>query len=452
MPIVRGFLSSIRGHQGPSPGSMRGSSHLGNISLIGSRGVSRSATYRAIYRTNPWVWAAVSKLSRDMARLPLHVFELGEKGRRSRVRGDLPNTAGPRRAGELLDLLARRPDPKLSRYAYWRGTMVDQLVYGNALSKIERDSGLPRALARRRWRDVTHVEERAGDVVYYEMVPGGIIGGRPERLVPGDVVHFGRGIDSEDPVAPSPLEACRFTLALYEGVIRHLVAFFENQMRPSGHIKVDKLTKEVEERIRRVTAELYASPENAGKVLVTSGEWQAVSESMEHASVVELIRLSREEIAAVYGVPPPVIGILEQAIKSNVKELREEYVREGLGPWANQVEDDLAAQLISPVPAWKALFAEFQLAERLRPDMEARSLIFSRLRNVFSPDEFRALENMEPLDIPGISDVPWVDSGSQPLSAFAPGKLAEDVAGAVARILAGHPNGDGGRKIPEEIS
>lgn len=454
MAIVRGFLEAVRGHQGPSPESMRGagSVQLGNISLIGSRGISRSATYRAIYLTNPWAFAAVNKLARDIARLPLHVYELRERGRRRRVRGDEPSTPGLR-AGEQLDLLVRRPDSTLSRFAYWHGSMVDRLIYGNALSAKTRDSGAVTGLRRKRWRDVTHVEQKDGQVLYYELSPGGLIGGRPERLVPDDVVHFGKGVDSEDVVGPSHLEACRYTIALYDGVIRHLVAFFENQMRPSGHIKVEKLTTEIAQRIRQMITEAFASPENAGKVLVTSGEWQAVSETLEHASVVELIRYSREEIAAVYAIPPPVIGILEHAIKSNVKELREQYVREGLGPWVTEAEDDLMAQLVVPAPLWKSLFVEFQLAEQLRPDLEARARVYQRLKNVFSPDEFREFENKEPLDIPGVSDVPWVDSGSQPMSAWSSKKqMAQEIAAEVARALAISGNGDGRDKIALEVN
>lgn len=429
-----------------------GSVRLGNIPLIGSRGISRSATYRAIYLTNPWVYAAVNKLARDQARLPIHVYELAEKGRRKRVRGDLPTTPGSRRAGEQLDILMRRPDPSLSRFAYWHGTVIDRLVYGDALSQKQRDSGTVTALVRKRWRDVVHVEQREGKVLYYELSAGGIIGGRPERLVPDDVVHFGKGLDSEDLVSPSPLEACRYTIALYDGVIRHLVAFFENQMRPSGHIKVDKLTTEIAKRIQQMITEVHASPENAGKILVTSGDWQSVSESLEHSSVIELIRKSAEEVAGVYHIPPPVIGILEDAIKSNVKELREQYVREGLGPRANETEDDLMAQLVAPAPSWKGLFLEALLAEQLRPDLEARAMIYQRLKNVFSPDEIREFENKEPLDIAGISDVPWVDSGSQPMSAWTPKKMSSQIAAEVARILGRSSGGDGHRKMSLEVN
>src|SRR5690606_42068714 len=104
--------------------------------------------------------------------------------------------------------------------------------------------------------------------------------------------------------------------------------------------------------------EVYASPENAGKILVTSGKWQTTSESPEHSEVVELIRLSREEVAAIYSVPPPVLGILDRAIMANVKELRSQYVRESVGPLATEMESELMAQLIRPVPSWRNLFAE----------------------------------------------------------------------------------------------
>jgi hypothetical protein len=111
-----------------------------------------------------------------------------------------------------------------------------------------------------------------------------------------------------------------------------------------------------------------------------------------------------------------MLGILDRAIKSNVKELREQYIRDSVGPWANETEAEFQAQLIPAQPSWSSLFVEFQLAEQLRPDLEARALVYQRLMSVFAIDEIRAFENLAPLDIAGVSDVPWVQSGAMPIT------------------------------------
>lgn len=444
-----------RGDAGVSAGVGQGSSRLfGDIRMIGSRGVARYATYRAIYLTNPWVYSAVNKLARDIARMPIHVFQLLENGERVRVRGDLPTVGAPS-AGAQLDQLLSTP-LGWSRFAFWLGTVTDRLVYGNALwLPVREDRGVV-GLRRERWRNVRWVEEGSdGLPLWYDLSADGRGFGPSRRVSADDVVHFGRGTDPESAIGVSPIESCHYTIALYEGVVRHLIAYFENSAQPSGHIEVENLTEDKAKLIRKMIQEAYASPENAGKVLITSGKWQSRSETPEHARVVELIKLSREETAAVYGVPPPVLGILDNAIMSNVKELRSEYVREGLGPWASEFESEIMAQLIQPVQRWRHMFVEFELAERLRPDMEARSQVHQRTRHMMSIDEQRRIENLQPLSIPGVTDVPWVDSGAMPVSAFRQGSaFMEEAARAYGRRLAEaslNPNGHREEELTHEV-
>lgn len=394
---------------------------LGSIELVPSMGVKRWATYREIYLTNPWVWAAVNLQARGMARLPLGVFERDAEGDKQRIRSDVPGASSS--PGVELDRLIQTPQDGVSRGGKIGATIRDKLIYGNGLWTLERPApGLrPTAAIRRPWRKVARVQTDADDrPLYYELTrrPGDL---EPRRFLPADVVHFGLGSD-EGALGISPLSSCRATLALHNAVVRHLLGYFGNSARTSGHLAVDKLTPSKAKEIRDMITEVYTSPENAGKVLVTSGKWEATSDSPDHSQVVELIMLSREETAAAYGIPPPILGILDRAIKSNVKELREQYVRDGLGPLAADTEDELQAQLLYPAPAWQTLFTEFQLAEQLRPDLEARALVYQRSSFWLTIDDIRKLENLPPLRIAGVTDVPWSVSGSQPISAWKDGQ------------------------------
>jgi HK97 family phage portal protein len=383
------------------------------LPMVPSAGIARSATYRAIYLSNPWVFASVNLLSRSIGRLPLHVYEVDATGRKRRIRGG------------QLDSMLQHPGGGISRNAMYGGTMVDRLVYGNALWEIERDGGgPPTGVHRIGWRNVTRVfTDMSGLGIGYEVVPRFGFGfGDRRTLAAADVVHFGSGSDPEGPLGISPLEACQHTLALHDALVRHLIGYFGNSARPSGVFKVDKIDRDRTNEIRELLLELYTSPENAGKILMTTGEWQEIGHSPDHSSIVELVRLSREEIVAVYGVPPPVAGILEQAIKSNVKELREQFGRDSVGPHASDFEAELMAQLLPQSAAWANQYAEFTLAELLRPDLEARALVYQRMAGVFTVDEIRSAENYEPLGIAGVTDVPWAVGGAVPLPTAAAGR------------------------------
>lgn len=426
--LARGLGVAHMGDPMPGPGVVASLSgqplHLGAIQLVASLGQPRWATYREVYLTNPWVWAAVNVLSRGAARLPLHVFALDENGRKQRQRGDLPGQPpGRPAAGAALAKLLASPTPGVSRNAAIGATFRDRLIYGNALWRIDRlgAGGNPVGLPRVPWRQLAKVHQDADERPTMYELRRRAGDSDPQRLLPADVIHFGLASD-DGAVGVSPLESCRYTLALHDAVVRHLIAYFANSARLSGHLQVERLTRDKAREIRDAITEMYASPENAGKVMVTSGKWESIADSPDHAQVVELVQLSREEVAAAYAVPPPVLGILDRAIKSNVKELREQYVRDSIGPLASDFEAELQAQLLARMPGWASLFVEFQLAEQLRPDLEARALVYQRLMACgWTWDEIRTYENMPALDLPGLSDVPWVPSGQQPASAWVGG-------------------------------
>lgn len=419
---LRGLGIVAYGDPMPGPGVRAGLSYspgrsLGRIKLVASRGVSRDATYQQIYQSNPFVYAATNYVARGLGRLPLHLYELNAAGDKTRLRSDVP---GRQQSAAWLDRLLNTPQGRISRAAFYGGTARTRLVMGNALWELVRfGGGRPESLRRIPWRMVSHVEEDSyGNALYYELREQGGLSPRRRILAADDVVHFGLGTEGDETACGvSLLESCSATLALHEVLLRHLLAYFENAARPSGHLHVERANKDKIKELRELLTALYASPENAGQILVTSGKWEKTGDSPEHSQIVELLGQSRVEIAAAFQVPPPVLGLLEHAIRANVKEMREQFGRETLGPWATEFEDEIEAQLIKPVAP--SVFCEFQLAEQLRPDLEARALVYQRLMWTMTIDEIRGLENLQPLGIPGVTDVPWVASGAMPVTTAA---------------------------------
>lgn len=403
----------------PGPGVPSGLSgattYKSGIRLVGSMGKARWASYRDVYFSNPFVHAAANFIARGVGRLPLHVYQLNAEAEKERLRSDIPLTPGRPQAGVQLDRVLNTPMDGLSRMTAVSGRILERLIYGNALDEIVNESGfgLPTGLRRVPWANVDHVEEDGyGRAKWYEISENGKPGTK-RRLYPDTVIHYGLGSTPGQACGESLLESCKYTLALHEALMRHLMAYFENSARGSGHFKVDNEKQAAQ--ARQMITQLYTSPENAGKVLVTSGEWVTMADNPEHSSIVALIKESRVEIAAAFQVPPPVLGLLEQAIRANVKEMREQFNRDTIGPWATDDEDEIEAQLCSRYPSWQNLIVEFELAEQLRPDLEARALVYQRMASILTIDEIRTMEGKAPLKIAGVTDVPWAGSGMLPL-------------------------------------
>lgn len=398
-----GELVSVRERAWPLAGTMNPDLLQNGRSVIPMAtrpgGPPDLATFVRIYRENPWVYAAVTALTHGLSRLDINTFQydkLGD-GDFDRVYGMLPGSTGRPSAGASLDQLMHEPEPGVSRHEWLRKLGLDRKVYGNALAVIDRDgNGLPTALWHMPWKRVVVHEGVLVPILSYE-----IQGDKGSVFYsPDQVIHIGRGDNIDSAVGLSPIASLRHTVALHDALQRHLVAYFQNSARPSGILKVDKGTGEPAQKIiQEKVRELYASPESAGKIMVTSAEWQSLSEDPQSSQIVELAKLSREEIAAVFRVPPPVLGILDRAIKSNVGELRSQFVRDVLGPDADDFQSAINTQLIGRVPQWSTAgnFVRFDMDSPLRPDLEARAGVYEQMRSVLTPNEMRKLEHRKPL-------------------------------------------------------
>lgn len=377
---------------------------MGSVPLIpGPDGTGVTASYTTLYRSNPWLFAAIQLKARGFARMPYKLHrDRGDEGKQ-RVRANRDTVAGS------LAYVMRRPGDGRSWQALQHATAIDRSVHGNAVWFPDRDRR-GRFLAMRRvpFRFV-RVEEIAGELRYWDSR-------KPKaKRLRDDVIHFGAWHDGDQLFNSSPIAALHVTLALYDAIERHLTAFFKNSARPSGMIEVDRATTPKQRKIiTDAVRAMYSSPENAGKVLVTSGKWSSVTQNADNSKVIELVKQAREEIAAVIGVPPPLIGILDRAIMSNVRELRSHFARDVMGPDIALYEGDIDAQILAMVPELVNVVGGFEMAAVLRPDLEARSATWKNQRYVRSLNEIRATEDLPRIDHPD-ADMPWMPLNEQPL-------------------------------------
>lgn len=373
-------------------------------------GESRILAYRRIYRSNPWVWACVNALAGAASAFPLRAYGWEASGSKTTYRPELPGRPGPASAAMQLAKLLQHPAPFISRRRTVRRVAVDKLIYGNALWAKEPDGiGGVAAIFNVPWREVSVIAGSDVPVVGFRIM--GNAGTRVWALE--DAVQFGEG-DPDSPIAPSPLEPLQWTIALMDAMSRNVIAFFQNAARPSGVLKMATMPDDRElEIIREQINQLYSGNENSGKPLITSGDWSPMNTGFSYADVVELSKLSREEVAAAYRIPAPVLGILDKAIKSNVSELREQFIREPVADFCSELTDEIDAQLIDPNPAWSGLESGFDMSGRLLPDIENWATAMKELKRVYTLNELRRMSGLPHLDFEW-ADQPWMEPGSLP--------------------------------------
>lgn len=363
------------------PGS---SGRLGSIRMYNKH----SYAYATLYRQQPNVRTCVDFLARNIAQLGLHVFRRVSDTDRQRL------TDHP-----LARLLAQPLPPimKMTRYRLIESLMGDMGIYFNAYwLKLAAEEGGPAALMRVPPSMVT--------------VSGGLVpskytihlGAKRTVIAPEDIVHF-RGYNPQNPVSGlSPLETLRRILAEEFSMGDYREDFWGNAARMSGIIKRPKAAGDWSEaargRFKKEFEALYSGSGNGGRtaILEEDMDWEQLSFNAQESEYLGGRKLTREECARAYHIPLPMVGILEHATFSNIKEQHRNLYQDSLGPWLMMLKQDIELQLLSDFADSDGVYVEFNIEEKMKGsfDEQSSALQSSVGRPWMSPDEARARMNL----------------------------------------------------------
>jgi HK97 family phage portal protein len=158
------------------------------------------------------------------------------------------------------------------------------------------------------------------------------------------------------------------------------------------------MADEAFERFRRQVQEEYAGLRNARKILVLEGgaSWDSVSFSPEDAEMLASRRFGVEELARLFGVPPPMVGDLSHGTFTNSREAARWFATFTLTPWARKIEAAMGAALFGSGETGMSI--EVDLSGLLRGDAEARwqSHKIAVEAGILEPDEIREVEGWGP--------------------------------------------------------
>lgn len=317
--------------------------------------------YAHIYRTQPNVRTCVDFLARNIAQLGLHVFRRVSDTDRERL-ADHP----------LAQILSQPLPPryKTTRYRLIEALVADLGVYFNAYwLKVRRDD-LPMGLLRIPPQYVS-VEGGLMPTAYEITISGQLI-----ELEPEEIVHF-RGYNAESAITGlSPLETLRRVLAEEHAAGDYREHFWQNAARMHGVIERPSSAPEWSDAARqRFKAEfeaLYAGGENSGKtaILEEDMKWRQVEFNAQESEYLAGRKLTREECARAYHIPLPMVGILDHATFSNIKEQHKNLYQDSLGPWLKMIEEEIELQLLPEFEDTSGVYVEFNIEQKLAGSFE----------------------------------------------------------------------------------
>lgn len=164
-----------------------------------------------------------------------------------------------------------------------------------------------------------------------------------------------------------------------------------------------KLSQEAYERLKASMQEQHGGAGNAGKsmVLEEGMKFEPVSMSAKDMQFLEQRDFQRYDIAMFFGVPPHMLGATEKQTSwgSGIEQQGIGFVTYTLNDWLKTWEEAIKRDLIAE-REWDLLDVRFYTQGLMRGDVKARweAHVKGLQWGVMSPNEVRALEDMNPRD------------------------------------------------------
>lgn len=361
------------------------------------------------------LYQAITMIADDLALLPVEVFKEDSDGKKSKDENHPISKIWNTQANR--DMLA---------YDVRETLLGWTLLHGNGVGVIEwngdRPVGVwpiaPGSVSLHRIEPESRQPELPDTYLYRYSMPGGQSG----WLFQHEVFHVRYFGDARWGYSP---------LWLFKDMIGNGMAMeyfqgssFSNGARPSGVLKKNygagiptKLSPEARANLRREWDEMHSGSGNAGKVaILTDGlEFEAISQSNSDAQMLDSMKYSREQIAAIYKIPPHKLGATASLTFNNVQEQNRSYAQQCLMPLARKFEEECWVKLTSNREKQRQRTTiDLDFSEFLKPDVATRvqQTIAYRQWGVMSANDVRKIEG-------------WEDIGEQGDIYMVPGNMAD---------------------------
>ena len=348
-----------------------------------------------LFRTQPHLRTVITFVARNIAQLPLSVYERVSDTDRRRVT-DHPVAA-----------LLRRPNPAMTSFELIYALVADLKLYDVALWML---TPAPETVAGWELRPIPPswvVQTWGGDAWSPEGVE--IVSPNGSRsTISGDSLLIFHGYRPGSPKGwVSPVDALKEILAEQIQAWTYRQQVWQRGGRVGAYLTRPVGSPEWSSEARTSFARDWKAkwtgptgPKAGGTPILEDGmELKTTRFNAREEEWTEVAKLSLATVAAVYHTSPTMVGILDNANYSNVREFHQMLYTDTLGPDLAMIEARINAFLLPRLGADSKLYAEFNVRAKLAGSFEEQTAVLSTSvgRPFMTADEARAMLNMPSL-------------------------------------------------------
>jgi HK97 family phage portal protein len=340
------------------------------------------------YAKNVIAFRCVNLIAGAVSRLPLCLYQRTKDG--AQEIDDHP----------VLQLF-RNPSPMITRTELLYSFVAYNLIKGDGFLEVVTNGKAPVFLYSHRPDRFVIMPGSNGMPSAYVVEVGGVKREFPVSVVgKSSIIHRKRFNPLSDWYGMSPLEAASYEIDQINEANNWNYALLKNSAQPSGVLQLTPsqystgvMSAEQRAELKRMLDEQFTGSKNNGRPMVLEGglEWKAAAWSHKEMDFLENKKVSKGDVALVFGVPSQLVGISDSQTFANYEQANLSFYTDTVLPEADSVCEILNHRLLPLYPGAERMYfaVDRDQVDALAP---MREKLWERAKSSFlTPNEAREL-------------------------------------------------------------
>lgn len=329
-----------------------------------------------VLKNSDIAYACINYISSTIAKMPITLYKEEDDGDKTKVNN------------ELSYLIKNRPSEYINRVDFIQTMVSNMLIYGNSFAKICTRSG-----------KIHEFKILDPSATRLEKTISGwcvttTIDNKPETLNYNQVIHL-KDLSLDGVNGMSRIEAIRMKLENKKDSDKLLADFIKSggaiggilSVTPKGYSERENIKKEFNTMLRN---------DNPNKIAVVPDSMtytNITGNNLADAEFINNLKITKEDIMAIFNINPALLGMSEKATNSNMIEMIQQFIQ-SLIPLINKIEMEFNYKLLSSKDRLNHFF-KFNMSSAMRAtDLDRADYLIKMVKGgLLTRNEARELDD-----------------------------------------------------------